>query len=67
MKRYLLCPAGLSVLQLKKFIYNKYSLSNQKYIVDILYAGEAMTDECTIMDVAYIYSWGRVSAISATI
>lgn len=62
-KRYLLCPAGLSVLQLKKFIYNKFEITPQAYRVDIIYAGNLLPDEFTVMDVAYIYSWGRVSLL----
>lgn len=65
-RRYLLCPAGLSVLQLKKFIYNKFEITPQTYKVDIIYAGRQLSDEYTLMDVAYIFSWGRVSRTCLT-
>ncbi|KAJ6224306.1 hypothetical protein RDWZM_002851 [Blomia tropicalis] len=58
-RRYLLCPAGLPIFQLKKFVYKKYGLTYNGYKVLILYAGEIMADDYTLMDVAYIYSWGR--------
>ena len=30
--------------------------------IDIMYAGDILTDELIIMDVAYMYNWDRVSA-----
>ncbi|CAG2103721.1 unnamed protein product [Medioppia subpectinata] len=58
MKRYLLCPAGLSVLHLKKFIVKKYGLPTT-YRVDVMYLEDILSDDITLMDVAYIYDWKR--------
>ena len=57
-KRYLLCPAGLSIYHLKKFISTKYALPST-FQVDIMYFKDNLNDEFTLMDVAYIYSWRR--------
>ena len=59
MKRYLLCPAGLSILTLKKFIARKYGLPTT-YRVDIMYLEDILNEDYTLMDVAYIYAWRRV-------
>ncbi|CAG2165005.1 unnamed protein product [Oppiella nova] len=58
MKRYLLCPAGLSILHLKKFIVRKYGLPTT-YRVDVMYLEDILSDDYTLMDVAYIYDWKR--------
>lgn len=50
----------MRVLHLKKFIKNKYDL-NDKDEVDLFYKQELLRDEYSIIDLAYIYSWRRVS------
>ena len=50
------------MFQLKKFITNKFDLMNM-YKVDILYGGEILDDESSIMDVAYSFAWGQVCCI----
>ncbi|KAJ6224017.1 hypothetical protein RDWZM_002562 [Blomia tropicalis] len=57
-RRYLMCKAGMRVLQLKKFIRYKYELDS-KIEVDFFYKHELLKDDYTIMDLAYIYSWRR--------
>lgn len=59
-RRYLLLKSGMRVLHLKKFIQYKYEL-DQSIHVDLFYKHERLKDDHTIMDVAYIYSWRRVS------
>ncbi|XP_054168674.1 probable serine/threonine-protein kinase nek3 [Oppia nitens] len=58
MKRYLLCPAGLSILHLKKFIFRKYGLP-ESYRVDVMYLQDILSEDIMLMDVAYIYNWKR--------
>lgn len=62
-RRYLMCKAGMRVLQLKKFIRYKYELDS-KIEVDFFYKHELLKDDYTIMDLAYIYSWRRVCIFS---
>lgn len=61
-RRYLRCVAGMPVRFLKKFIVQKYSLSNQ-YQVDLMYGNFLLTDDLSLMDVIYIYSWCSVSIL----
>lgn len=56
--RYLLCPAGISVGHLKKFIRLKFSLSAH-YGVDIFSKDEILDDKYTLVDVAYLSNWKR--------
>ncbi|KPM04986.1 hypothetical protein QR98_0034440, partial [Sarcoptes scabiei] len=59
-RRYLLCPAVLTILQLKKFIANKYGEfeSFSDFKIEIYYAGQKLKEDFTLMEVAYIYTWG---------
>ena len=59
-KRYLLCPAAFTVGLLKKFIRLKFELT-QQFRVDVIHSDESLDDQYTLMDVAYIYAWRRVS------
>lgn len=61
-RRYLLCKAGMKVLHLIKFIRYKYDL-DAKIKVDFFYKQELLREDLTIMDLAYIYTWGRVSSL----
>lgn len=55
-KRYLNCPAAMTIAMLQKFIRMKYSIS-ARYKVDILYMDDVLWSHYMLMDVAYIYSW----------
>ncbi|GFG29258.1 hypothetical protein Cfor_11406, partial [Coptotermes formosanus] len=57
-RRYLQCPAAVSMKHLKKFIRMKYGLGSE-HRVDIIYAGECLRDDFCLMDVAYTFSWKR--------
>ncbi|XP_076349552.1 polycomb complex protein BMI-1-like isoform X2 [Tachypleus tridentatus] len=57
-RRFLQCPAAVTVLHLKKFIIMKYNL-NQTYLVSIMYYDEVLQDNYKLMDIAYIYTWKR--------
>lgn len=63
--RYLQAPAAFKVLHLKKFLSSKYDLSNLKkpMCIDIIYEGDVLSDEFSLMDIAYTYNWERVSII----
>lgn len=59
-RRYLQCPAAVTMSHLKKFLRMKYNLSLD-YNVEILYAGEVLTDEFSLMDVAYTFTWNKTT------
>ncbi|XP_025095089.1 polycomb complex protein BMI-1-A-like [Pomacea canaliculata] len=56
--RYLRCPAGVTIGILKKFVRLKYELPN-RYEIDIFHTDEALHEDYTLMDIAYIYTWRR--------
>ncbi|KAK2727960.1 hypothetical protein QYM36_008436 [Artemia franciscana] len=55
-KRFLSCPAGMTIGHLHKFIRLKYDLEH-RYKVDILCHSELLLPEYRLLDVAYITSW----------
>ncbi|XP_044007365.1 probable serine/threonine-protein kinase DDB_G0282963 isoform X1 [Aphidius gifuensis] len=57
-RRYLRCPAAVTVFHLQKLIRAKYGLSNV-HRVDIMYKEEPLYENYTLMDVMYIYHWRR--------
>ncbi|XP_043233272.1 nascent polypeptide-associated complex subunit alpha, muscle-specific form-like [Amphibalanus amphitrite] len=59
--RYFQAPAGLGISQLKKLLRLKHGLGPRDAKVDILYAGDVLSDELIIMDVAYMYNWDRAA------
>jgi RAWUL domain RING finger- and WD40-associated ubiquitin-like len=61
--RYLQAPAAFKVNHLKKFLSSKYDLSNLKksMSIDIIYEGDVLGDDFSLMDIAYTYRWQRVS------
>ncbi|VDI71322.1 polycomb group RING finger protein 4 [Mytilus galloprovincialis] len=63
--RYLLCPAGVSIQHLKKFIKLKFSLPD-RYKVDCFCGEELLDDHYTLVDVAYITGWRRDSVLQIT-
>lgn len=66
--RYLQAPAAFKVAHLKKFLSSKYDLNNLKKSmnIDIIYEGDILLDEFSLMDIAYAYSWERVSVIDTS-
>ncbi|XP_045467279.1 uncharacterized protein LOC123675803 [Harmonia axyridis] len=57
-KRYLKCPAAVSMQLLQKFVRMKYGLT-LNHRVDIIYQGEVLADYFTLIDVAYTFKWQR--------
>ena len=64
--RYLQAPAAFKVIHLKKFLSSKYDLNNLKKSmnIDIIYEGDILHEDFSLMDIAYAYSWKRVSVIA---
>nr|XP_043891599.1 uncharacterized protein LOC122775599 [Solea senegalensis] len=58
-KRYLQCPAAMTVMHLRKFLRSKMDIPNA-YQVEVMYEDEPLKDYYTLMDIAYIYTWRRV-------
>lgn len=59
-KRYLQCPAAVTVRHLKKFLRLKYGIGLDCW-VDIIYDEECLPENFTLIDVAYTFTWKRVS------
>ncbi|XP_015678615.1 polycomb complex protein BMI-1 [Protobothrops mucrosquamatus] len=57
-KRYLRCPAAMTVMHLRKFLRSKMDIPNA-FQVDVMYEEEPLKDYYTLMDIAYIYTWRR--------
>ncbi|KAJ8680353.1 hypothetical protein QAD02_016140 [Eretmocerus hayati] len=57
-KRYLRCPAAVTVFHLQKLIRAKYGLS-EAHRVDIMYEDEILRTSYSLMDIMYIYHWRR--------
>ncbi|XP_042903641.1 polycomb group protein Psc isoform X2 [Parasteatoda tepidariorum] len=57
-RRFLRCPAAVTVAHLKKFIRMKYGIP-YSYDIDLSYDMESLQDDYTLMDVAYIFLWKR--------
>ncbi|XP_014207697.1 protein suppressor 2 of zeste isoform X3 [Copidosoma floridanum] len=57
-RRYLRCPAAVTVFHLQKLIRAKYGLS-EAHRVDIMYKEESLGATYTLMDIMYIYHWRR--------
>ncbi|XP_044762703.1 protein suppressor 2 of zeste-like isoform X2 [Coccinella septempunctata] len=57
-KRYLKCPAAVSMQLLQKFVRMKFGLT-LNHRVDIIYRGEVLPDYFTLIDVAYTFKWTR--------
>lgn len=60
-KRYLRCPGAMTVMHLRKFLRSKMDIPNT-FQIDIMYEEEPLKDYYTLMDIAYIYTWRRVSS-----
>lgn len=59
-RRYLRCPAAVTVFHLQKLIRAKYGLS-EAHRVDIMYKEQPLCASYTLIDIMYIYHWRRVS------
>lgn len=59
LRRYLRCPAAVTIFHLQKLIRAKYGLSDA-HRVDVMYKEEPLCNSYTLMDVMYIYHWRRV-------
>ncbi|KAK9886386.1 hypothetical protein WA026_016658 [Henosepilachna vigintioctopunctata] len=57
-KRYLKCPAAVSMQLLQKFLRMKFGLTVD-HRVDIIYKGEVLPNYFTLIDVAYTFKWSR--------
>ncbi|KAL3271032.1 hypothetical protein HHI36_021532 [Cryptolaemus montrouzieri] len=57
-KRYLKCPAAVSMQLLQRFLRMKFGLTAD-HRVDIIYRGEVLPNFFTLMDVAYTFKWNR--------
>ncbi|XP_039309231.1 probable serine/threonine-protein kinase ndrD isoform X2 [Solenopsis invicta] len=60
-RRYLQCPALVTVAHLKKFIAMKYSVDLTRYTIEICHRRATLPENWTLMDVAYIYAWKRIA------
>ncbi|KAG9476602.1 hypothetical protein GDO78_003241 [Eleutherodactylus coqui] len=58
-KRYLRCPAAMTVMHLRKFLRSKMDIPST-FQIDVMYEEEPLKDYYTLMDIAYIYTWRRV-------
>ncbi|KAH0627512.1 hypothetical protein JD844_003298 [Phrynosoma platyrhinos] len=65
-KRYLRCPAAMTVMHLRKFLRSKMDIPNT-FQIDVMYEEEPLKDYYTLMDIAYIYTWRRVNTPEASI
>jgi len=57
-RRFLRCPAAVTVGLLKRLIRGKYGLDSD-HSVDILHGDSVLSDEYSLVDLAYIYNWRR--------
>ncbi|XP_032896042.1 polycomb complex protein BMI-1-like [Amblyraja radiata] len=57
-KRYLRCPAAMTVMHLRKFLRSKMDIPHA-FQIDVMYEDEPLKDYYTLMDIAYIYTWRR--------
>ncbi|KAG9356078.1 hypothetical protein JZ751_000922 [Albula glossodonta] len=68
-KRYLQCPAAMTVMHLRKFLRSKMDIpctfqASLAYFlsinwIEVMYEDEPLKDYYTLMDIAYIYTWRR--------
>ncbi|XP_076750602.1 uncharacterized protein LOC143423277 [Xylocopa sonorina] len=58
LRRYLRCPAAVTIFHLQKLIRAKYGLTDA-HRVDVMYKEEPLCSSYTLMDVMYIHHWRR--------
>lgn len=63
-RRYLQCPALVTIAHLKKFLALKYTVDVTKFNIDICHRQTPLPEHWTLMDVAYIFAWKRVSLLT---
>ncbi|XP_071966137.1 polycomb complex protein BMI-1-A-like [Antedon mediterranea] len=64
--RYLRCAAAVTIKHLKKFVRSKFGLDTS-YQIDVFYKKseeEALFDDYSLMDIAYIFSWRRTGPLA---
>lgn len=61
-RRYLNCPALVIIAYLKKFLALKYTIDVTRFNIDICHKNTPLPEDWTLMDVAYIFAWKRVSS-----
>ena len=44
-----------------KFITMKYGLAGDNFVVDVIYKGDIIPQDYTLIDVAYYYKWEKDS------
>lgn len=59
-KKFLKCPAAVTVEHLKKFLILKYNLTDQ-HQVEIFHASENLSDDLSLIDIAYCFEWKQTS------
>ncbi|XP_062843607.1 polycomb complex protein BMI-1-B isoform X2 [Trichomycterus rosablanca] len=57
-KRYLQCPAAMTVMHIRKFLRSKMDIPCT-FQIEVMYEDEPLKDYYTLMDIAYIYTWRR--------
>ncbi|RXG59578.1 Polycomb complex protein BMI-1-A [Armadillidium vulgare] len=57
--RYFNCPAGVTLGQLKRLLRAKFELPDKHPVIISLSKDDILKDEYTLVDVAYIKSWGK--------
>ncbi|XP_014211041.1 polycomb group protein Psc-like [Copidosoma floridanum] len=62
-RRYLQCPALVTIAHLKKFLALKYVVDVTKFNIDICHRRAPLPEHWTLMDVAYIFAWKRNAPI----
>ncbi|XP_063056578.1 polycomb complex protein BMI-1-A-like isoform X2 [Engraulis encrasicolus] len=55
-KRFLRCPAAMTVSHLVKFLRSKMDIPSN-YRIEVLYEDKLLKDYYTLMDIAYLYTW----------
>lgn len=58
-KKFLKCPAAVTVDLLKKFLILKYSLTDQ-HQVEIIHTSEFLANDLSLIDIAYCFEWKQV-------
>jgi len=58
-KRFLACPGTVKIKHLMKFITMKYGLNSDNFVVDVIYKGDIIPQDYTLIDVAYYYKWEK--------
>lgn len=56
---YLFCPAMVTIGVLKKLIRYKFDLHPEDDLIDIFQSDESLSEEYTLMDIVYLYTWRR--------